>query len=216
VFSRTTGYRHVSIGAGVEALQGMAQERGWTLSATEDPTTFSDTGLSSYNVIVFLNTSEDVLDDSQQAAMETFIRAGNGFVGVHGASASEYYWPWYEGLAGAYFNAHPDIQQATIVVEDASHPSTAHLSETWARTDEWYGFRINPRDPVNVLLSLDELSYSPGDGAMDGDHPIAWYHEYNGGRSFYTALGHTTESYAEAEFLEHVAGGIEWASGAVP
>ena len=216
VFSRTTGYRHVSIEAGVQALQGLAQERGWTLAATEDPTTFSDEGLAAYNVLVFLSTTDEVLDDNQQAAMETFIRAGNGYVGIHAASDTEFYWPWYGELVGAYFNAHPDIQEATIVVEDSGHPSTAHLSGTWTRADEWYGFVTNPRDEVNVLLSLDEQSYTPGAGAMGGDHPIAWYHEYDGGRSFYTALGHTTESYTEAAFLEHVAGGIEWASGAVP
>jgi type 1 glutamine amidotransferase len=98
-------------------------------------------------------------------------------------------------------------------VEDGNHPSTAHLSDTWVRTDEWYAFETNPRDQVNVLLSLDEASYAPGDASMSGDHPIAWFHEYDGGRSFYTALGHTDESYAEAEFMQHVAGGIEWASG---
>lgn len=214
VFSRTSGYRHVSIEAGVQALQNLAAERGWTLSATEDPTVFSDAGLESYNVIVFLNTNDEVLEENQQAALEAFIRSGKGYVGIHAASATEYEWAWYGELVGAFFNAHPNVQPATIIVEDTSHPSTAHLSGPWTRTDEWYGFSTNPRDKVNVLLSLDEQSYAPGEGAMGDDHPIAWYHEFDGGRSFYTGLGHTTESYAEAAFLEHVAGGIEWASGA--
>src|SRR5690606_14347915 len=214
VFSRTSGYRHVSIEAGVQALQNLAAERGWLLSATENPTVFSDAGLESYNVIVFLNTNDEVLEENQQAALEAFIRSGKGYVGIHAASATEYEWAWYGELVGAFFNAHPNVQPATIIVEDTSHPSTAHLSGPWTRTDEWYGFSTNPRDKVNVLLSLDEQSYAPGEGAMGDDHPIAWYHEFDGGRSFYTGLGHTTESYAEAAFLEHVAGGIEWASGA--
>jgi type 1 glutamine amidotransferase len=214
IFSRTTGYRHVSIEAGVQALEGLARERGWSLSATEDPAVFSDAGLESYNVIVFLNTNDEVLDEHQQAALEAFIRSGKGYVGVHSASATEYEWAWYGRLVGAYFNAHPDVQPATVVVEDTNHPSTAHLSGPWTRTDEWYGFVTNPRNDVHVLLSLDEQSYAPGAGAMGSDHPIAWYHEYDGGRSFYTGLGHTNESYAEVAFLEHIAGGIEWASSA--
>ena len=214
VFSRTTGYRHVSIEAGVQALQSLATDRGWNLTATEDPAVFSDAGLQSYNVVVFLNTNDEVLEETQQAALEAFIRSGKGYVGVHSASATEYEWAWYGELVGAFFNAHPDVQPATVVVEDTTHPSTAHLSSPWTRTDEWYGFVTNPRDNVNVLLSLDEQSYSPGESAMGADHPIAWYHEYDGGRSFYTGLGHTNESYGEAAFLEHIAGGIEWASGA--
>jgi type 1 glutamine amidotransferase len=214
VFSRTTGYRHLSIETGLLALNGLADDRGWTLTASEDPTTFSDAGLAPFNVLVFLNTADDVLDEQQQAAMEHFIRAGNGYVGIHAASTTEYDWPWYGGLVGAFFNAHPATQEATLLVEETGHPSTAHLAATWVRTDEWYGFRSNPRDDVTVLLSLDEQSYAPGEGSMGGDHPIAWYHEYDGGRSFYTALGHTDESYAEPDFLQHLVGAIEWASGA--
>jgi len=164
-------------------------------------------------VVVFLSTTGDVLDERQQAAFERFIRAGKGFVGVHSATDTEYEWAWYGGLVGAYFKAHPAIQSASMVVENASHPATSHLSSPWTRTDEWYGFRVNPRAKVNVLLSLDEQTYDPGEGAMDGDHPIAWFHEYDGGRAFYTALGHTRESYAEPDFLAHLEGGIEWASG---
>lgn len=212
VFSRTVEYRHASIPNGVQALTDLAAERGWTLSATEDPALFSDTGLEPFNVVVFLSTTGDVLDDAQQASFERFIRAGHGYVGIHSASDTEYDWAFYGGLVGAYFNAHPDIQPATIIVEDSSHPSTQHLSGSWMRTDEWYGFRTNPRSAVHVLLSLDESSYSPGEGAMDGDHPIAWYHEYEGGRAFYTALGHTAESYSEPRFLTHLAGAIEWAA----
>lgn len=213
VFTRTTGYRHVSIEPGVQALEALALERGWTLEHTEDAARFSDEGLGRYDVVVFLSTTDDVLDEDQQAAMERFVQAGNGYVGVHAASDTEYDWPWYGGLVGAYFKAHPAIQRATLLVEDQRHPSTAHLGATWTRTDEWYGFRTNPRDQVHVLLTLDEESYAPGDGAMGDDHPVAWYHEYDGGRAFYTALGHTSESYAEPEFLDHLAGAIEWASG---
>ncbi|HEY3499539.1 MAG TPA: ThuA domain-containing protein [Polyangiaceae bacterium] len=214
VFSRTTGFRHGSIGVGIQALQGLADERAWSLVATEDPSVFSDSGLADFDVVVFLSTTGDVLDAEQQASFERFMRAGHGFVGIHSASDTEYDWPFYGALVGAYFRAHPAVQSAEIVVEDSMHPASAALPERWTRTDEWYAFQANPRANVAVLLSLDEASYSPADAGMGGDHPIAWYHEYEGARAFYTALGHTDESYAEPLFLGHIAGGVEWAARA--
>lgn len=212
VFSRTLGFRHDSIPVAIEALGDMAEAEGWMFAASEDPTVFSDEGLSPYNVLVMLSPTGDILDAAQQSAFERYIQAGNGFVGIHAASDTEFDWAWYGGLVGAFFRVHPDIQPATLIVENRNHPSTAHLPETWARTDEWYSFETNPREDVTVLISIDETSYSPGESEMDGDHPIAWYHEYDGGRSFYTALGHTSESYSEPEFMAHVKGGIEWAA----
>ena len=162
--------------------------------------------------MVFLSTTGNVLDDAQQKAFEEYIRAGNGWVGIHAAADTEYEWPWYGKLVGAWFKGHPRNQQATVNVEDRTHRSTAMLPAEWKRLDEWYSFRSNPRSDVHVLASLDEKSYDPEKVPM-GDHPIAWYHEFDGGRAWYTALGHTKESYAEKPFLEHVREGIEWAAG---
>jgi type 1 glutamine amidotransferase len=213
VFSKTAGYRHESIPNGLQAIATLARDRGWTQMATENASIFSDTGLAPFNVIVFLSTSGDVFDDSQQAAFERYIRSGRGFVGVHSASTTEYDWPFFGELIGAYFREHPDVQPATIVVEDATHPSTSSLPMRWTRTDEWYAFQTNPRANVEVLLSLDETSYTPGTSSMGADHPIAWYQVYESARSFQTALGHTQQSYTEPLFLAHLAGGIEWAAG---
>jgi type 1 glutamine amidotransferase len=210
VFSRTAAYRHDSIPAGVQALSKLAADHAWTLAATEDPTRFSDAGLAGYDAVIFLSTTGDVLDDAQQAAFERFIRAGKGFLGVHSATDTEYDWAWYGGLVGAYFREHPTIQAADVIVEDAANPATAGLPNPWHRTDEWYSFKSNPRPNVHVLLSLDEGSYSPGSSSMAGDHPIAWCHEYDGGRAFYTALGHTSESYADPSFMAQLAGAVTW------
>ncbi|HMJ56513.1 MAG TPA: ThuA domain-containing protein [Polyangiaceae bacterium] len=210
VFSRTTGFRHPSIVQGIAALSLLGMQRGWGVTATEDPTQFTDQGLLRFNVVVFLSTTGDVLDTVQQAAFERFIQRGNGYVGVHSASDTEYDWPWYGELVGAYFRTHPAIQSAELHVEGA-HPSTLGLPATWTRTDEWYGFRDNPRSRVTVVISLDESTYAPEDSAM-GDHPIAWYHEHDGGRAFYTGLGHTEASFSEPLFLDHLAGAIEWAA----
>lgn len=211
VFTRTLGYRHASIEDGVVALKSIAAERGWHIEHSEEASRFADAELETFDVVVFLNTTGDVLSEEQQTAFERFIRSGKGFVGVHAASDTEYDWPFYGELVGAYFRAHPAVQSASLSVE-VEHPSTEGLPSPWTRTDEWYGFQRNPRSDVTVVLALDEASYSPGDGTMGDDHPVAWFHSFEGGRAFYTALGHTRESYQEPLFLRHLMGAVEWAA----
>lgn len=211
-FSRTTGFRHDSIPAAIELLRRLGGDAGFDVVATEDPSTFTDSGLAPFRVVVFLLTTGTVLDPEQRAAFERFVGRGNGFVGVHSAADTEYGWDWYGQLLGARFKTHPAVQQATVNVEDPNHPSTARLPRPWVRTDEWYEFRINPRASVHVLLTVDESTYKGG--GMGADHPIAWCHEFSGGRSWYTALGHSNESYTSDEaFATHLLGGINWASG---
>lgn len=211
-FSRTTGFRHDSIPDAIAAVQALGAENGFLVDASEDPSIFTDSGLSGYSAVIFLLTTGHILEVSQQAAFERFISAGSGFVGVHSAADTEYDWSWYGGLMGAYFASHPDIQPAAILREDANHPSTVSLPELWLRTDEWYNFQTNPRAnaDIHVLASLDESTYS---GGTMGDHPIAWYHDFQGGRAWYTAGGHTRESYSEPLFLAHLLGGIAYAAG---
>ena len=158
-------------------------------------------------------TSGDVLDADEQSSFERYIQGGGGYAGIHAASDTEYDWPWYGRLVGAYFERHPVIQTATLNVEDSTHLSTSHLDSTWTRTDEWYDFQSNPRAEVNVLLSLDEGSYSGG--GMGADHPSAWYHDYVGGRSWYTGGGHTSASYSEPDFRIHLLGGLRYAAGII-
>ncbi|WP_433305437.1 ThuA domain-containing protein [Actinoplanes sp. CA-030573] len=213
VFSKTAGFRHDAIPAGIAAIQRLGAENGFAVTATEDAAQFTSVNLVQYQAVVFLSTTGDVLDANQQAAFQSYIAAGGGYVGVHAAADTEYDWPFYGGLVGAYFSSHPAIQQATVRVEDATNPATAHLPAAWTRTDEWYNYRANPRPAVRVLLSLDEGTYSGG--TMAGDHPITWCQNYNGGRAFYTGLGHTPESYADPNFTRMLLGGIQFAGGAV-
>jgi cytochrome c len=217
VFTRTISFRHDSIGPGVEALRRLGQDNGFAVEQTEDPADFSDQNLARYDVVLWLSTDGDVLDDAGQRAFQRYIRAGGGWVGVHAASASEYGWAWYGELigGGAYFLNHPPIQPARVQVEISDHPSTQHLPQSFTVQDELYSFRSNPRSSVRVLMTLDESSYAVGDLAM-GDHPIAWYHEFEGGRAWYTALGHPSEWYADARFTRHLLGGIRWAAGVTP
>ncbi|MES5819017.1 ThuA domain-containing protein [Streptomyces sp. RG80] len=213
VFSKTAGFRHDSIPDGVTALKQLGETSGFSVDATEDAATFTSGNLRRYDAVVFLSTTGDVLNTAQQRAFEGYIRHGGGYVGIHAAADTEYDWAFYGGLAGAYFQSHPAIQPATVDVEDHAHPATSALEQTWNRTDEWYNYRSNPRERAHVLASLDETSYTGG--TMNGDHPIAWCQNYQGGRAFYTGGGHTKESYADPVFRRHLAGGILYAIGDV-
>ncbi len=219
VFSKTAGFRHASIPDGIKAIRelGRAGEKGvdgttFKVTATEDSAIFNRDSLPGFDAVVFLSTTGDILDKKQQEAFEAYIRDGGGYVGVHAAADTEYSWPWYGKLVGAYFKGHPRIQPADVVVEDRTHRSTRMLPGIWNRTDEWYVYRENPRARVRVLASLDESTYEGG--GMNGDHPIAWYHEFDGGRSWYTGGGHTSESFREPLFRAHILGGILWAADA--
>jgi cytochrome c len=210
VFTRTAGYVHASIPAGVAALKSMGERSGFTVDATADAGAFRDDNLKRYAAVVFLSTTGDVLDDAQQAAFERYIRGGGGFLGIHSASDTEYDWPWYGRLVGAYFASHPKgTPTATVRIVDARHPSTTGLPVAWERTDEWYDFKALPQG-VRILAKVDESTYSGG--KMGADHPVSWCHEFDGGRAFYTAMGHTDESYSERLFLDHVLGGIWYAA----
>ncbi|MDH6181903.1 cytochrome c [Microbacteriaceae bacterium SG_E_30_P1] len=213
VFSKTAGFRHGSIPSGIAAIEQLGIDNNFEVDATEDAADFTEENLAQYDVVIWLSTTGDVLNDDQQAAFEDYIESGGGYAGIHAASDTEYSWPWYGGLVGAYFSAHPQNQTATIKVEDKVHPSTAHLDDRWVRYDEWYNYQTNPRGDVHVLASLDETTYTAGTGAMGADHPIAWCQNYEGGRSWYTGGGHTNESFAEPAFLQHLLGGIQTAAG---
>ncbi|UMG93968.1 ThuA domain-containing protein [Nocardioides sp. TF02-7] len=212
VFSKTAAFRHGSIPAGIAAIEQLGAEHGFTVDTTEDGADFTDENLAQYEVVIWLSTTGDVLTDEQQGAFERYIEGGGGYAGIHAASDTEYDWPWYGELVGAYFQGHPPgTPDATVKVDDHAHPSTHDLPPLWERTDEWYNYRDNPRGDVHVLASLDETSYSGGN--MGVEHPIAWCHDYEGGRSWYTGMGHTDASFSEPEFLDHILGGIRTAAG---
>lgn len=207
VFSKTAGFRHDCIPVGKLAMLQMGADKGFEVDTTEDASLFTAKNLKRYKAVVFLCTTGNVLNDAQQKAMEGFIHNGGGFIGIHAATDTEYDWPWYNQLVGAYFLSHPNQQTATLHVIDRNHPSTRHLDSTWVRKDEWYNFKsIVPG--LHVLLKIDESSYTGGKNG--DDHPMAWCRDFDGGRMFYTELGHTKESYKDPLYLQHVYGGIEY------
>ncbi len=207
VFSATRGYRHASISAGQKALRELGAANGFRTDESEDPAAFESGNLKKYKAVVFLNTTGSFFNADQKLAFQEFIRAGGGFVGIHAAADSFYDWPWYGALVGGYFKSHPAIQTATLLVATKDHPATGHLPSPWKRRDEWYNFK-NLSPAIRVLITIDEKSYSGGENGEH--HPVSWFHEYEGGRAFYTALGHTRESYADPLYREHVLGGLKW------
>jgi type 1 glutamine amidotransferase len=211
VFTKTAGFHHSSIPKGIEAVQKLGKENGFDVDTTTDANFFNDDSLKKYAAVIFLNTTGDVLNSSRELAFERYIESGKGFVGVHSATDAEYDWAWYGKLVGAYFNGHPKPQEATFIIKDRNHPSTSFFTDTtWRRTDELYNFKnLNP--DVHVLITIDESSYQGG--TMGAYHPMAWYHSFDGGRAFYTELGHTDESYSEEKYLKHLLGGIQYAIG---
>ena len=213
VFSKTEGFRHSSIEAGIAAIEQLGAANGFTVVATEDASVFNEDYLKDFHVITFLNTTGDVLDPVQQVQMERFIQAGGGFVGVHSATDTEYGWPWYGKLAGAYFESHPlnpNVQEAEVSVVTTAHQSTDSLPAAWTTADEWYNYKaINPDN--RVLMTVDETTYT--EGTNGPNHPIAWFKDFDGGRSFYTGMGHTPEQFEDPLFLRHLLGGIRYAIG---
>ena len=209
VFTKTAGYRHASIPDGVAALREIGDARGVEVDATEDSLAFTGDGLAPYAAVVFLNTTGDVLGRGGEAALRAFVEGGGGFVGVHAAADTEYDWPWFGRLVGARFESHPAVQEAALVVADAEHAATRALPARWVRTDEWYNFQAPP-EGVRVLLRLDASTYRGG--TMGAEHAAAWAHTVGSGRSVYTALGHTAESYADPLFRAHLGGAVCWAA----
>jgi type 1 glutamine amidotransferase len=208
VFTKTAGYRHSSIVPGIKALKELGEQHGFTVENTQNARAFTPDNLQRFAVVVFLSTTGNVLNAAQQRAFERYIGDGGGFVGIHAAADTEHNWPWYGLLVGARFDSHGTIQEATVVPTEVF--GTAELPSPWVRKDEWYNFKRLPRN-VRIVLRLDTATFK---GSNHKElHPVAWYQEVGRGRSFYTALGHTDESFSEQPFLEHLMDGIRYAMG---
>ena len=219
VFTKTMGWHHESIHDGITAMRNLAKRHHFALDWHEDAAVFEDERLKQYQAVVFLLTSGDILNEAQQGAMERFIRSGKGYVGIHSASDTEYDWDWYTKMVGRTFHVHPEIQTAKIDVLDKNFPGLELMPKRFLWTEEWYEFGAERTKGLNYILAVDEKTYNPvadwgkvkGTG-MGKFHPVAWYHHYDGGRAFYTALGHQPATYSEPLFLAHVYGGIYWAA----
>jgi len=216
VFSKTSGYRHNSISSGLKMMSDLAQERKWVLTATENADLFTPEFLKTFDVVVFLNPTLDVLNEQQQKDFEAFMNSGKGFVGIHASADCEYDWAWYGDLNGAFFKTHPACQEGTVIFENTDHPSMVPFKgmKTYRTIDEWYTFKVNPRAKVHVLARLDETSLNAETMKDDkwkmNDHPLIWYQEMGNSRSFYTVFGHTPEAFQDLKVKEHIGCAVDW------
>ena len=209
VITETKGYVHNSIDYGIDLIKKIGDKNNFNVYHSDDSKVMTSNNLKEFNSIIFLNTTGDILNDHQQRSVEDFIKSGKGYVGVHSASDTEYEWQWYGNLVGAYFRNHSNVVDAKILTSDNTHKITEHLNPEWIIEDEWYNFDYLS-DNINVLLKLDESSYEGGE--HPDYHPITWYHKYDGGRSFYTALGHKKEVFKDQRFIKLLEKGILYAS----
>lgn len=216
VFSKTADFRHKSIEVGVDAMKKLGRDRGFDVVATENTDLFTGDKLSQFDAIMFLNTSGDLFTDEEEAVFQQYVRTGGGVVGIHLAAGTEMkytIWTWFMKLMGGRFTYHPKRQEATMIITDTEDPTTRHLQNPWRIYGEWYNYN-NLSPDIHVLISMDETSYDFGNKKPMGDfHPLAWKHEFEGARVFYTGLGHTEEEYRDPDFLEHVYQGILFAVG---
>ncbi|HSC55534.1 MAG TPA: ThuA domain-containing protein [Phnomibacter sp.] len=208
VFSKTVGFRHASIANGKEMFLEIAGSEKFKADTTEDATVFNAKNLKQYDVVVFMNTTMDVLNAEQQQAFQDFIRSGKSFLGIHAASDTEYEWPWYNKLVGAYFVSHPKPQKASYINLDSLNPATTLFPTVFTRFEEIYNFKSLQKDILHFVLAVDETSYTGG--TMPDFHPMAWCHAFDGGKAFYTALGHHPETYTDPEFRQHILGALRW------
>ncbi len=214
--SKTNSYRHAAIPDASVMLQSIADERGWGIFQTENAAVFNTEDLAKFDLVVLNNATGRLFTAEQEVAFVDFVENGGGVVGIHAAGDSSQEWDWYVSeLIRARFTGHPmqrHIQEATLTVEDTSHAATKHLAAAWIRSDEWYNFAASPRGRVNVLISIDETTYDPEAAPMGEDHPMVWWHELGKGRVFYSALGHSPESYREGAMPTMIESAIAWAA----
>lgn len=210
------GYVHENIGASVAALEKICTEEGYATEVSEVPGVFTPENLERFDAIIFTNTNNEGFDtDGQREAFQEYIRKGGGFMAIHSASGSEREWPWYWALVGGKFLRHPAYQEFDVLVTDTTHLSTSHLPRRWRVSDECYfSNQLNP--DIHVLLSVDlttiedegKLEY-PGE-TFGQQFPLCWCHTFDGGREWYTALGHDSAFYSDPLFVEHLRGGLLW------
>ena len=219
VYSGSTGFRHDSIPAAVEALKSIGAKAGYVVDTSEDPEIFTAEKLKAYKAIVLVSTTTDPKKPesewfvgARRDALQGFLKDGKGILALHAAGDSHYHWPWYGKMIGGYFERHPKgTPKGVQTVVDAKHPATAKLPTTIERNEEWYYYK--DFDPtMHVLITVDPATIGEGEADVNVN-PLVWYHDYGGGRVFYSGLGHTSESYSEPYLVTLITGGLTYAVG---
>ncbi len=213
------GFAHDNLAASAVAIQELGKQNGFSVDVSTNPAVFADETLKNYRALIFANSNNEAFDnENQRAAFQRFIRNGGGFMGIHSSTGSERQWTYFQEMQGAKFFRHSPLQKFTVNVIETNHPSTAHLTNIWPWEDECYFFtNVNPG--IKVLLVADTASLkdpkltTAAGQKSNGAFPLAWCHEFDGGRVFYTSLGHKIGYYSDPLFRTHLLGGIQWVLG---
>lgn len=218
LFSKTPGFRHPSIARGIATIRDLGTAHGFEVEATEDSGAFTSANLARFQAVIFLSVTGDVLNPDQEKAFQDYMENGGGFAGIHGSifgpKACEDKWTWYGDMFCCAFDNHSHVQPASVITEDPVHPANTNMPRRWERADEWYNYTGTPRGTAHILATVDESTYSGG--KMGKDHPIAWCRQVGKGRMWYTAMGHTAQSFSEPLFQQHLLNGIRLAAGWIP
>jgi len=210
------GYVHENIAPAVASIKQLGIQQGFSVEVSDNPADFNDDNLKKYNALIFNNTNNGVFDtDEQKVALMRYIQAGGGFVGLHSATGTERSWAWFKRLIGASFQRHAKHQPFKEIIIDNTNPSTNFLPHTWEQDDECYFFKeVNP--DLHVLMAHDLSTLLDDKDKPDfygASSPSVWCHEFDGGREWYTSLGHDSATYFKPDFQKHILGGIEWVIG---
>lgn len=216
LYTQDDFYHIDAITTAVNAFRQLAEKNQFGFSWSMDADIFTKEDMDKYAAVIFLNIDGDKFTDPQKAGLKKFINNGGGFIGLHGASTTKDKWPWYDQLVGRVFIDHPKLQTAVLKVVNKQFPATFHLPDRWIWSDEWYNFTEAKSDNLITILEVDENTYDPNLGwgdpikGMGLHHPIAWYHTFDGGRSFYTATGHKKETYLDQRYMDYLYGALYW------
>lgn len=226
VFAGTGWYRHPETAAVSGWLARLSDELEMQVDVTESAKDISNL-LDRYDVLVFNNSNEltKLFDEKQRIKIRDWYRKGHGIVALHAALVHQTEWEWFSNLGGCDFNSDSEFLDAKVVVdpEMKEHPTVRGHGMTFQYKADWtnHDRSVSELPGFKVLLRVDEATFEPvrdyfktrGGKAMGGDHPIAWLHENEGGRFFYTELGHDVRSLDTKFGRQHIVEAIKWAAG---
>ena len=225
-YSNTGNYRHPEIPAINRWLVLEGAKRGIQVDVTEHYRDLKPAALAKYDVLLLNNANQlaDVIPESERKSVETWYKSGKGIVALHATLVRQQGWPWLLNLAGCDFDSDSTFLKAQVLVDPGAmdHPTVKGFGKDFWYSADWTNHTesVTGLEGVQVLLRVDENTYEPvrkyfkerGGKAMGADHPIAWTRELQGGRFFYTELGHDLRSLNTDFAKQHIYEGLKWAA----
>jgi type 1 glutamine amidotransferase len=235
VFTGTAGAANPSTAAAATAIQTLAAANDFTATTTGAATDISDANLANYRAVVFVNSQGDVLNQAQETALQNYVQGGGGFVGIGDTALLEQggadFFNTLIGLAPARTTGTPDSGAKDVEFLDRVNPATRNDPLITSQSSSWYSWATNPTGTVHTVARVRFNTIPDGSSVTNDaiarftgmtatlqpqlERPASWCRDIQQGRSFYTMLGGTADSYQNADLQKHLLGAIQWASGMV-